>query len=130
MRATAQQYAQAWYGALTESPATEWDGISQSFMKHMHHKGDMGMVSEVQRIIALLEREDKGIVRVVVRTAHVLDEQTITDAIRRVFGGTEVAVETVIDETIIGGLQIETDDSRWDLSLRGQLRALEQQLTA
>lgn len=129
MRLSAQQYAHAWWESLHEAPQNEWDAISKRFLTYIHHNGDLKLLSEVGRIVAQMEQAATGTESVVVRSAHALDSDWVKKQVSTFVEHPSTTIEQVIDPELVGGVQIETPNKRWDLSLRGQLRALKQHLT-
>lgn len=59
-----------------------------------------------------------------IKSAHAVDDAVITEQLKIVLPNTDVQIKKEIDTSIIGGIQIETENKRWDFSLRGQLRSL------
>lgn len=124
MKVSAQQYAAAWYESLKEAPEKDWDNISEQLLEQLRTSGNMRFLSEIVRLVEERSKAEQGITPVTVRSAHELDEALVKEQVGSLLPDTEVEVTTVIDESLIAGLQIETSNERWDLSLKGQLRSL------
>lgn len=85
-----------------------------------------GRKREVSRLLQDVARlmQSRGSVWVVVTVAHNLDAATqanIERFVRQATGATEVQLEVRIDNSHIGGLQIETPLGSLDASVRAQL---------
>lgn len=129
MKVSAQQYAAAWYELLKEAPEAEWDKISEQLLTQLRQDGNMRFLSEIVRLVETRSKEEQGITPVTVRSAHELDSTLVKEQVTSLLPNTEVEVTTVIDDSLIAGLQIETTNERWDLSLKGQLRSLSNHIT-
>lgn len=129
MKATAKQYAQAWYSSLKDASPEDMDAISERFLDHLRDSGNMKMLSDVLMHMEAIETAEQGLETVTIRSAHELEQPVIEDILSKVLGKTTAAVNKVVDESLLGGVQVETENTRWDLSLRGQLRKLQNQLT-
>lgn len=129
MKASASQVALAWYQSLQAAEASQWDTISQRFLEHLHSNGALKQLSEIQRRITDLEKKANGVTDVIVRSAHARSEEEVLPLITQVLGEGNVEITMLIDESLVGGIQIETRNKRFDLSLRGELRQLKKTLT-
>lgn len=73
----------------------------------------------------------KGIAEATVTSAFELDQQTI-DSVKRYLSSTfskeNILIENVIDRTIIGGMIIQYEDRRLDMSVRKELQEIKKQL--
>lgn len=123
MRVSPQQYAQAIYDLLTDESvdATE---VMQKYLRTVHANGHLRWLPEIVRRVKEIEQSAQNITGVTIRSAYELDEQTRTELLAKTVGTTNVEVETVIDTNLIGGVQIETQNERWDFSIESRLRAL------
>lgn len=130
MRITPKQYARAWYTALQQSPKTEWDAISDSVIRTIHRQGKMKWFAGIVRAVERLEHANTGVAPVTVRTAHSQPDAVINNLVQSILGQRETRITHSVDPRLIGGAQVETENSRWDLSLRGQLRNLEKTINA
>ncbi len=124
MRATAKQYAEAWYEKLMDADPKEWDQLSANMLKLIHQNGMMRSLPEITRLFEAQQLKDKKITPVTIKSAHAVDDAVITEQLKIVLPNTDVQIKKEIDTSIIGGIQIETENKRWDFSLRGQLRSL------
>jgi F-type H+-transporting ATPase subunit delta len=129
MRETPQQFADAWYEAVAEATAKDRDAMSERFLAELHHSGRLNWLPEIERRFAERDRAERGAVAVTVRRAHDVADHAIKAAVRKLFPDQPVDLESIEDPALIGGVQIETLDERWDYSVRGQLHQLEKELT-
>lgn len=129
MKITAKQYAHAWYAALEAAPKDQWDDISQRFLQHIHSYGFMKQLPHIQYLIERLEYQKKGVTPVLVRSAHTINADILQAVISQVIGDIPVDIRLIEDPLVIGGVKIETENSRWDMSLHGELRQLKKTLT-
>lgn len=123
MRATAKQYATALYELLTEDGA-DTAAVAKQFIRKMHTDGKLKELPAVLRFVEELDREKRGVTAVTARVAREMDVSEIEKLAKELTGVEQMELETVVDEDILGGMQIETTNQRWDLSARGQLRSL------
>ncbi len=85
--------------------------------------------SQSDRIIAEFERysrKQEGIVQAVITSARPLKSETL-EHVKKALGG-KVEETIAIDETLLGGVMIQTDDKILDASLRTQLKTLKAKL--
>ncbi len=86
-------------------------------------------ISRVDNIIKEFEKYSKkqaGIVEIEVQSARKLDEKTL-NGIKKVFGDSVEATEN-INEDLLGGVRVRTEDKILDASLRSQLLILKKSL--
>lgn len=130
MRISPQQYATAWYTALKQSPRSEWEAISNSVIRTVHRQGKLKWLSGIVHAVEQFENADNGTTSVTVRLAHAQDSAVVQNLVKEILNETNVRISTVVDPELIGGAQVETENTRWDLSLRAQLRNLEKTINA
>jgi F0F1-type ATP synthase delta subunit len=124
MRLTPKYYAQAWFSALNETDSKQWSEVSQRMLEHVYKHGNVKWLPEIVRLVTNLQHEHAGTTAVTVKTAHELDGQLITRLVQAVLPNVKAVIEQTIDTRVIGGIQIETTNQRWDLSVKGQLTQL------
>lgn len=95
---------------------------------------DRGRADELEQIGEAFDKRvaaAEGRLRVVVRTAIPLPDDLRADVIARIErnSGGPVDVETVVDESIVGGVVIETDTAVVDASVRKSLESLERSMS-
>ncbi len=130
MKVSPQQYAQAWYLALKETKEDQWEAISQTLLRRLQKEGNQSMISEIVRLVTELENQDLGQVEVQVRTAKSLDDSIVHALVKDLFQVEGVQATITQDESLVGGIVLETKDQRWDLSVKHQLEQLKSALKA
>jgi len=130
MRITARQYALAWYSALKNAPKSEWGAISDAVIRTIHKQGKMKLFRDIIHGVERLDDTQTGTTAVTVRLAHNTDDATVNALVEHFLPSIKSRVSTTIDTSLIGGAQIQTENSRWDASVRGQLRSLEKTINA
>jgi len=128
MQATPRQYAQAWYLALKETKEDKWDAISQNLLRALQKQGNLSWVNEILRHVADLENKDLEQIEVKVRSAKDTDEKIVQQLVKNLFDVDNVQASISKDESLLGGLVLETKDQRWDLSVKHQLERLKYSL--
>lgn len=128
MKLTARQLATTWFEALIESKPNKWSAISQRLLHYLYARGELRRLPEIIRLIEQLEHHRNRTVAVTVRTAHTLPDQLVHRAVVTVLPSIQPIIDQQAAPAVIGGLQIETIDQRFDLSVRGGLRQLSQTL--
>lgn len=87
------------------------------------------LLSKAGHIIALFQKYAKkqaGIVELQISSARKLDDKTLNKIFE--YFGSKVEAAEKIDESILGGVIVQTDDKIFDASLKRQLINLKQQL--
>lgn len=124
MRVTPSYYAQAWFSALLESPRAEWSEVSGRVLQHVYRHGHVKWLPEIVRRVAELEHQQNGTTPVTIRVAHQLDSEFIQTLLQRFLPDVKPVVEQILEEQLIGGIQIETDTLRYNASVKSQLNQL------
>lgn len=123
MKASVKQHAIALYELLTEDGA-DVAAISQAFIQRLHTEGRLKELTEIVRAVEEVDYTARGVTPVTVRTAHEQDKSEMAKIVAELMDAQNVEVSAVVEPELLGGIQIETTNSRWDLSARGQLRSL------
>lgn len=129
MKLAPRHLATAWYQALQNAETTRWPEISQRMLRYLYTHGQLKLLPEVVRQVEVLEHAQRGTTPVTVRSAHPLSDTLMRDVILQLLPQAKPMIAQIQDDAVIGGVQIETLNQRWDLSLRGQLRQLTQTLS-
>ncbi|OGY85895.1 MAG: hypothetical protein A2233_00165 [Candidatus Kerfeldbacteria bacterium RIFOXYA2_FULL_38_24] len=124
MKASPELYAKNWYEILKKTDQSAWDQISQVVLEMLYKKGQSKWLPQILRHLEKQENQENQIMPVTVRTAKKMDEQTIASYLQQVLPQVKPRVTSTINSSLIGGLVIETQDQRWDLSVHGQLNNL------
>lgn len=129
MRISSKHYAQALYGALSEASADKRSEVVRNFLHMIHMRGHIKWLNEIIGDIEDIMERESGVVTVNVSAAHDIDDTYITATVKQLITGENIVINRSVDDSLLGGLRIETKDKRWDVSVRGQLRALALTLT-
>lgn len=127
MHITAKQYATALFSAVTDHPSQTAD-IFKQLLQKMYQAGDWHLVAEMYREFERAVAAANNSTTVVVKSARSLDKNMVNEIVQQLINAQNTEIEYVEDPTLIGGLRIQTENQRWDLSLRGQLQQLEHNL--
>ena len=97
-----------------------------NFMKLLAKKRLMGIFEAVAEEYERSYLKDNNIERVVITTAMVLDEEKKKSIAEKIENktGKKIIPEFVVDETILGGIVIRTENSNFDASVTGKIESL------
>jgi F-type H+-transporting ATPase subunit delta len=111
-------------------PAGDIDPNFRQYLTVLAENRRLSLLPEISDQYDALKAEAEHTVNVTVTSAQPLgaqDVQTLTDALKRRFGG-EIALTQAVDPELIGGAVIDAGDVVIDGSLRGKLARLEASL--
>ncbi|MBI5222738.1 MAG: F0F1 ATP synthase subunit delta [Candidatus Magasanikbacteria bacterium] len=123
---TNKQFAEALYEAAVDLKGGELQSALRQFVLLL---GKHRKLKQAERIIAEFEKYSKrraGVVDIEIKTSRQLDEDSV-EKIKKFFGNKVDAVEAV-DESLLGGVVVRTEEKILDGSLRTQLGRLKQGL--
>ena len=129
MKTSPQQFAVALYQALSEARPSDADKVLDNFVRVLADSGQLGRVEEIFSEFVKYELKQKG--KVMAQATFAKDSvhnKKILDDLNAVLGG-NVEFKKKLDEKLLGGVVIETDDEKIDLSLKKQLDNLKQTLS-
>lgn len=128
MKPSIAQYAKALFSLSRESggdvPAT-----AKRCFDEVRRRGDLKKLPEIIERAERMEEEMRGETRVRVLTREPLSRQgleLVGHEAERLFGASEVRLEPELQESILGGIILETDTSRIDASVKRKLQQLKQ----
>tara|TARA_Y100000310_G_scaffold285563_1_gene309118 strand:- start:267 stop:644 length:378 start_codon:yes stop_codon:yes gene_type:complete len=125
MNATAKQYALAWYDLLQEK---DHANTNKKVLTHLHESGRLSLLPEIMRHLEEIEHQSRGLEHVIVTTAHDISDAEAKKLAQDILK-TDITISKKLNPELIGGVQIETRNKRWDLSIRNSLNQLAKQLT-
>jgi len=125
MTITPKQYALAWYELLRDKDAKK--EINKKMLAHLYKTGHLSKLAEILRNLEEIEHLKSGVERATITSAREITDKDANRLAKEILK-TEVIISQKINPDLIGGLQIETKNKRWDLSLKHQLTSLEKQL--
>lgn len=117
-------YAQIWFEALQEAPDSDWHVISERILQHIYRHSHVKWLPEIQRQMVVLEHAKNGTTPVTVRTARTIDPDLLQAFVKRFLPDILPVITQEIDPNIIGGVQIETTNQRFNASIQSQLTHL------
>lgn len=121
---TNKQLAVALYEATLDAKPADLKKILVSFVEFLFRIRKMKKFEYIIREFVKYAKMKEGISEIEISSARKLDEKVLI-AIKKIFGAKTEAV-TKIDESMIGGIKIKTDDKILDASIRTQLNKLKQ----
>jgi len=128
MNITPKNYAQAWYELLAKAKKDEQRKIIQSALRHIHKNGRLSWLPEILNEIEELENKSSDVENVVATGARELDLEFVKKIVSQILGK-DANITQKTNPDLIGGIQLETKNKRWDLSVRGQLASLGKHLS-
>ncbi|MAG28522.1 hypothetical protein CL632_00015 [bacterium] len=125
MNTTSKQYALAWY-ELTKDKDSHAD-INKKVLTHLHASGKLTKLPEIMRHLEKIEHQKRGLEHVIVTTAHEISDSEAKKLAKDILKQ-DITISKKLNPELIGGMQIETRNKRWDLSIRNSLNQLQKQL--
>jgi F-type H+-transporting ATPase subunit delta len=103
------------------------DTFSVDFIRLIvqHHREKH--IQAICRRIDSLYKEYKGIQSLEIRSAAKLDDKSrkkLSDSVRSALGAKEIELKETVDESLIGGFVLRTDDLQYDASMKTKLEGL------
>ncbi len=126
----ARKYAQALYNKAHEKGARQ-ESVAKDFIELMRARGQLKLLSpvlsEYRKIVETASRRS----RVIARVAKEKDVRTYHDEIEKVLKdmGIDEKPERIIDESVVGGVRIESHGAIYDRTYRRGLLELFRQIT-
>lgn len=123
---TAENYAEALYGAIHETDPKDHDKLLDNFVKILNEQGDIGKYPEIEKAFAAIERREGGTVNVRVTTAHETKDAEALLKHLNIVAGKKISAEHSVDRNLIGGMVIRAGDTLIDASVSGEIERLKQ----
>jgi F0F1-type ATP synthase delta subunit len=127
MQVTPKQYARAWY-KLVSKDKSKVKTMSKKLLTHLYKAGKLSWISEIVRLYEDIEHANQGIEHVVVTSSHEITQTEAINLAQELLNTQELDVSQKTNPDIIAGIQVETKNKRWDLSLSNQLNQLTKHL--
>lgn len=127
MKFTPKHYASALFSALNETEAKFHDKVLDNFVEILRASGDLSKFPEIEAELNLLTLKQKGILPVNVTTARSIDNPGVLKDLNNIVAG-KTEVKNQVDNSILGGVVIRSEDILFDSSIKTQLNNLNQSL--
>ncbi|MBU2575714.1 F0F1 ATP synthase subunit delta [Patescibacteria group bacterium] len=134
MNITPKQYASAWYELLSDKKIIrlscgQASKVNKKMLAYLYKTGHLSKLAEILRNLEEIEQRQLGVEHALITSAHEISENQAKKLAKEILKTDEVSVRHKINPELIGGIQIETKNKRWDLSIKSQLLSLSKQLT-
>jgi F-type H+-transporting ATPase subunit delta len=109
---------------------TRVDGVTMSFIRLVINKGREFFLPEIVTSFVTLYKQHNKINEVVLTTASQIDEEmkaAILTKIQQQFKGMTIELTTVVNEKLIGGFLLETNNTLFDASILRDLNDIKKQ---
>lgn len=130
MKISVEQYARGWYESLKSAKESEREKISQAFLRRLQKDGRLSWLKKISQAVYRLDAKAMGLMAITVTTSRPEEKNFIEEAAAKIVGTDKIRTTTRVDKNLIGGLLVETEDVRWDLSVKKILNNLEQQISS
>lgn len=129
MKMTVKTYAQLWHDALNRVSEKDRDAVSQAMLRRILKDGVYRKLPDIVRALERLLSQGQSFEHVTVISARVPKEAQVKKLVSDLLGHERFSLTYKQDESLIGGLIVQTRDQRWDLTLKHQLRRLQKTVT-
>lgn len=124
MRLTPSYYAQAWFSSLQDVAPKQWPEVSGRVLRHIYQHGHIKWLPDIERAMAGLEHQHNATTPVTVRSAHPLAADFVKTIIKHYLPTITPVIQQHVDDQLVGGVQIETANLRYNTSIKSQLNQL------
>jgi len=126
------EYAEILFALIEGKSDTEAKVALKVFSGFLVKHKAAGMIDDIRKAYERLIDKKEGRVRGTIGVAAKLSEserKEIESAVKKLFHTKEIVLEEKMDETLIGGWRVRTDEYLIDASLKGRLDRLKTTLT-
>ena len=123
-KTTSKDYAVALHEATQGLKGNELNEVIQNFVALLAREQKLKQAEKIIAEFVAFAKKQNGIQDIAITSAHKLDVKT-NEAIIRAFGK-QVEATHAIDESLLGGFIVKTEEKIFDASLKKQLQRLEQ----
>jgi F-type H+-transporting ATPase subunit delta len=119
-------------GALERAVQGQWPWVVKALLATMLTMGRPEYVEQIAEAFIALDDRDQGRLRVLVRSARVVSQASLTrlQRILERWQGKHVTLETEVSPALIGGLEIHMEHRVLNGSVRSELDALRERLSS
>ena len=102
-----------------------------AFVSILTEHNSIDVLPDIAALYKEIADDYNNIVRVRIITASTIDDNTVRDIIQTVkcFSNNEISYETVVDESIIGGIIVYIGSTVYDYSIKNQIDLLQSKFT-
>lgn len=128
MKLSAKEYAQALFEAISETSSSSEDLIVERFLKVLVDNGDINKWPEIEKEFSTFQIKAKGETPATVNFAR--EHKTNTEFVKSLndAANKKFNIQSRVDEKIIGGIILRSEDLLIDGSLKTQLEELKSNL--
>lgn len=126
MKVTPRAIALSLYQSLQQADQSQWDEIVQQHLEYVTRMGKSQWTRHILSEVRTLEQEEKGITPVKVTIGREESKEMVMPLLQKLIPEGEKEIEMSVDPALIGGIRVETENQRWDLSMKKQLQKLSQ----
>jgi len=130
MQLTPRHYADAWHQLAASASAHKRKQASRRVLAHLYRTNRLHWLSDIVRELEAIEYRQSGAETVVVRTSRAMPRSQAEKLAKKVLGSKPLSVVQKITPELLGGVQIETTNTRWDASLATRLSRAYNRLTS
>jgi F-type H+-transporting ATPase subunit delta len=124
---TPAQYADALYQTTKDLSGNELTQVIRVFAELLKHDRKLSKINQIVEAFEKRVKKENGVVGLDVIFARE-PKKTLLKAIEDTFGG-KVEMKTAVDENILGGMIVKTEDTILDASVKTRLETLAHTLT-
>lgn len=131
MRVTPSQYALVLEALLSEKKKEEREIIIKKFIGYVSRERQQKKFPAILKHFEKLENERTGRLPVTAMIAHAISaavEKKIRHKAESLFPDKKIALAFVVDQAVLGGVRLQTEEVLYDATLAAQLKILKQQL--
>ncbi len=121
-----KQYAEALYEIAGDLSGDKLTEALKKFVAVLSANQKLKQAGNIIKEFESITKKEAGVVEIEIMSARKLDETTLEN-IKKSFGQQVEAIET-IDQSLLGGVAVRTEDKILDGSLKTQLNSLKQSL--
>jgi F0F1-type ATP synthase delta subunit len=128
MQLTPKHYAQAWFELSHSADKKDQSAINHKMIKLIYKNGHASWLYKIVSAIEIIETKTTGQENVKIISACGLEDKLADKIAVDVLKNKKLHIQQSKNNSLIGGLIIETQNTRWDLSVRGRINQLTKHL--
>lgn len=119
--------------ALTNIFASQVDAYAFQLLLLLLRKDRLDLLPEICSDFQRMREDSQDILHITITTAKEAEPDTIrkiSDRFQKKYSAGGVRVTTKVDPSLIGGVQVQVGDTLYDDSVKGKLKALQEELVS